>query len=304
MISYLGDRLTIIILTLREHSCERNETLFEKIQWFSQSHLHDITLVILSTIFGIFAGPVVESIAPPLFSSDNVPNVVFIITTICMIILTVYSGNLWKSTQNTSQHIASEIQKISQVLGKEARLAPYREAYRIGAEWISNAKKEIRIVTFYEFDWDNFVDNYDPDRLSSPERTVWFDALYEAIRRTQSTDLRFVRIVQIPAGQSFLKALEHDALFHRDCKLLVEIGKKHPESASLRLSDIYISNTFVLIDGTHLYLEFDIQDPDTHLFSAPFVLLATDSSGKNFKDLLRLHQRLEAKSRLLVNLEE
>jgi undecaprenyl pyrophosphate phosphatase UppP len=62
-------------------------SLDARIRKFSKSRYRDVFVVLISTIFGIFAGPVVEQIAKPLFSETNILSVAFIIITISIIAL-------------------------------------------------------------------------------------------------------------------------------------------------------------------------------------------------------------------------
>lgn len=280
--------------------------MLNKIKSLSKIRIHNISLVILSTIFGIFAGPIIERIAPPLFDQANLSSIVFILVSTSIIILVIVSSALWKSTQISSELIATEILALTRTLGQQARLVHYNEAYQEGAKWVLEAKKEIRILTAYayEFDWEKDKEVYDQQRLESPSRLVWFDALYQGIKKASENNLRFIRIVEVPKNRKLLQAIKQDELFFRDCKLLAEIGKSTPERACLRVTEPFITNTFILIDGTKLFLEFDIHDPDTRQIHAPFVLLAVDPTGVNFQELLRFHQKLESISRLITSLDK
>ena len=100
------------------------------------------------------------------------------------------------------------------------------------------------------------------------------------------------------------EALPYDPIYRDDCEFLAELGKEEPEFARLLVADEYFQNTFVIVDKSFLYLEFDTRNPSDEDFSFPsFVMMIDDPNSEIVQSLLKLHERIEQHAKLITRLD-
>ncbi len=265
-----------------------------------KSPLRDALIFVLLTLFGLFFQPVLELIAPPLFSPQNLPSIAFIIAAI----FSVISVSLWRASQKSTQLIAERLDYIAGELGQDANLVPYDAAYRQLTEWANSAQEDIRILTYYPRPpkTSEIYDFHSP-RMRSSERAKWFEAANRAIERTETTKLRFIRVIQVSNGKmetdptpqeikTVIASISSDASNRDQLDQLLRLNVSAADRACLKFSRVYMTNSFVLIDGKHLFMDIDIWDPNDSEFKTPFVLMASDTTGKRFEELRRRHERI------------
>lgn len=256
-------------------------------------------ILIITALIGIFGQSILEQIAPPLFQKSNLPFIIFILT----IAMYLASVTVWRSTQQQVTSTNNYMGTLANAIGHRVKIVSDAEGYKELQKRISNANAEILILTNYAFDWEHSKPIYDPIRMQSPERRAAYTAIQNKLKREKRSGFKFVRIVQIPNGHHLEEILPFDNIYREDCEFLAKIAAKEPEFASLRTSDVIFQNTFCVIDQRFLYLEFDISRPNSDQFFSPFVMLVDDPNSETMQELRKLHQRIEANTRLISHID-
>jgi hypothetical protein len=252
-------------------------------------------------MLGIFAEPMIEILWTQGFLAvKSAPAIIYLIVTITL----GTSIIIWEDMRQNISLIASNTGRISTSVGHKLQIIPYRKGYQELQERIENARNEIRVLSNYVFDWENGKPIYDEERLLSPERRASYSVTNAKIEReAKRGQFKFVKIIQIPSGHNLEEILSYDSVYKEQCELLACIGRITPELACLRKSEVIFRNSFVLIDRSFLYMEIEINDPYEEQVQAPFVLILEDPDSIALDELLRLHQRIEANSELVTNIE-
>ena len=261
---------------------------------------HFIQALISVTVFllGILTGPILEQRVTPFISSENLSVIIFLL----LILVLGTSITLWGLSQSKVSDIENHLNKLSGAIGNQVRILPYAIAYQELIEKIENAHSEIRILTQYVFDWENVKPIYDAERLNHPVRKKVYKTLNTKIQeKSNSSDFEFVRIIEIPTGHSLEEIFPHDEVYREHCLFVSQIaGGTRPEFARVRVSDVFFDRTFAIIDQEFLYMEFEIRDPKTGEYSAPFSLIVEDQDSNVIGELQKLHQRIDASSSLFT----
>lgn len=247
-------------------------------------------------IAGIVLGPLIEAqIAPAL-------NATTIFITVVILFAAVIA--IWNHTRTQIDAIQNNTATLAKAVGQTVQMLPYEEGYRWLKEKTEQSKSEVRVYSKYVFDWQNQKPIYDPVRLQKPERKKVFEETEKLLKRKASTDFKYVRIVEVPSGHSISEVFPHDPPYAQQCVLLAEYGKKEPEFACLRTVNKNFPNNFIVLDRNFLYMEFELYGSQQGEFIAPFVLVMDDPNSDIVQSLVRLHERLEANSYLVTNLDE
>lgn len=259
------------------------------------------------TVAGIFVQPLIELIEPDLFTETNL----FISAFFIVLLGSVLNISFWTMLATENQSIKTSVDKILHEVQQHAELVARDQAYLTLAEWAKTAKQDVRILTYY--DWGNAKNGilmFDEKLRLGDARKEWYAATEAAIRRSQDTTLKFVRIIQISTKKdmpskseisSLVKDLMQDDLQTRATKQLIELGKSQISQSSLRVSRVYTPQTFVLVDGVKLFIAFDVMmNHADQIYTSPFALIAEDSTGEKFQKLREMHEWIESKMSVLI----
>jgi len=262
----------------------------------------EILLAFFSAIIGIYAEPLLEAIAPPLFAINNLPYIAFALTSIFFLVTTVATLTFWESIREQILQIKGDTNELATTVGHRVKTLPYSQGYKELQKRIQGAKKEIVILTRYVFDWENKKPVWHPERLSSLERKTFYAELQKKLNREQENEnFKFVKIVQIPDKHQLVEMLESDPVYAQNCKFVIEMMKiRKAESTSLRISRMTFSNSIILIDRAFAHISFDIYDPEDRKVEAPFVMLIDDPNSQALQYLIKLYQRVYEYSTLVT----
>ena len=265
--------------------------LVRSMQW-----LQTLTAIVMF-VLGVFIGPLLEMQIGPLLNSTTV----IVLVTICFGAIVV----IW----NSVHHQVSALERYTQVLAKSVgysvQMLPYAQAFIELKDKVRNAQTEILVFSKYVFDWENGKPIYDPVRLESPQRHAAYAEIQAKLKQMRSKGgFRLARIVQVPEGHHLQEVFPFDTAYKQHCEFLYEISRVEPEFASLRVTDVVFENTFAIVDRSFLYMEFDIRNPETGDVQSPFALIIDNPDSQIVSDLVKLHQRTEANSRLVKDLLE
>jgi len=261
----------------------------------------NLIVLVITGLIGIFGQSVLEILFSQLDINAKLPYILFVIT-VCMYLAIVA---IWRFTDNKIQSIKKYTSRLSDAIGQKVQIVPYAEGYVELQNQIREAKKEIRILSNYVFDWEKGTSVYDYVRLKTPERKASYELFKSKIEQESriGSEFKFVKIIQMPSYGS-LKAIEpYDPIYFDDCKFLSQMGKKQPDLTSLRISEFIFQNTFCIIDNSFLYIELDTEKPaEMEDAFTSYVMLLDDPKAEVIKDLVTLHRRIEANSKLVTEL--
>lgn len=182
---------------------------------------------------------------------------------------------------------------------QRVRTVTYSEGYKELQKRIMSAKKEILILTEYIniFDWECGAPKWDPERRNSSHRKAFYHTLQSKLLDEKGNrNFRLVKIVQIPKGHEIKEMLQHDPIYAENCNFIAKISKKEPEFACLRITNMNIGNSILLIDESFAHISFDIRNPFDLNVDAPIVLLIDDPKSESIEYLSKLFQKIEANS--------
>lgn len=260
-----------------------------------------ILTAVVSGLLGIFAGPILETYVPPLTDVRNLPVIIFVLSSLVFVVVIA----LWTKTQNDISNIRNDFRTVVSSLGVQTHFFSYDAGYDWLAEKYKEVNNEVLIFTNYILLPDKETEY--SKKIKSPSRI----AVYKnAIRRiehffnNEDTDFRIVRIVKLPLGLSLSEVHQRDTLFYEASKILTDFGRKRPEFASLRITDIAFRNTFVLLDGKFLYMELDTEPIGDSKVSVmgdfiPYSIVVEDPTGHILQDMRSLFRRMEVNSRVV-----
>jgi len=272
---------------------------------FEQSKWRETLIAIMSAILGIFAGPIVEQIASPLFQPSYLAVITFIFMSLLFLISATISLSMWKSTKIQITSTEAYVKELSNAIGQQVHILHNENGYKELTKLIQQSKFEILIFTNYVFYENKKKPIYEPERLNSPERQKIYDVTIKKLsdEKKQSKNFRFVRIIQLPEGRTLQETSEYDITFFNSCQVLAELSRSKPEFASLRTSDIGFQNTFVIIDKRFLYIEFEISKPTQQSAFIPYVMLVEDPNSEIVNEMIKIFHRIEANSALVTRLQ-
>jgi len=271
-----------------------NENIFSRVRrsWVQ------IILPALTLILGILGDAIWGNRADIFVSSGYLPFTIFFL----LVVVLGFCLAIWGLTQKKIANMENQTALISKAIGQKASILPYSQGYDLLQSKYEHAKSEILILSKYVFDWKKNKSIYDSKRLKSPSRRKAYDTAIEKIRAAMKEgNFKYSLVVQVPKGYSLGDVFPFDPIYKKYATLLMRSNKMAPEAASLKTTDVVFPNTFVLVDRSFLYLEFEIKDPDTGEEKAPFVLTIDDPNSEMVLELLRVHQRLEANASLLAH---
>jgi hypothetical protein len=274
------------------------KNLFEHSKW------RETLIAIVSAFLGVFAGPIVEQIASPLFQPSYLAVITFIFISLLFLIATTLSLSMWKTTVGQITSTEAYVRKLSDSVGQKVHIVRYSEGYKELARLVQQAKSEVLIFTNYVFLGSDQKPIYEPERLNSSERQTVYDVTIAKLKneKNQNKNFRFVRIIQLSEGQTLQDTSKYDPTFFNSCKFLTEMSCSKPEFASLRISNIGFQNTFVVIDKKFLYIEFEISKPTQQTSFIPYVMFVEDPNSEIVREMIKLYQRIEANSTLVTHL--
>jgi hypothetical protein len=260
----------------------------------------DIVIPIIIFIIGVFAQPMLETQVEPLVSPSNIPLTIFILVSV------VFAVNIavWN---NTRWHIASleeYTHELVKYVGYKVRVLPQVEGYDEVRKQVQMAKSEILKLIYYELDLKNGKPVYGDQILLSPERKSTYAQEKQILQQERGEGaFRYVEIVQIAEGFDLNNIIADDIVYKEHCENLANICLKEPEFASLRVSSIVFPNTLIIIDRSFLYIAFQTKNPETGSYEYPFLgIIIEDPDSKVVRDMVKLHQRLEAQSKLITKI--
>lgn len=195
---------------------------------------------------------------------------------------------------NVTQANRAMQQLTEEVVKRQAELVPRDRIYKVMAKCIREAKSEVAVITYLMADWENLTRTFAPAAVDTPHRGEFYDAIYEAIK---NPSLQYLRVWQVPQGKvEDAKALVLGDESHRkECALIEEVGRDHPEQAHLVFTEQLTTASFILVDRRNLFFNIDFYEPANKVWYSPYMLFVKDATGESFRDLQGIIVRLTSK---------
>jgi hypothetical protein len=200
-----------------------------------------------------------------------------------------------ESKMTTVAEESTRLVAVAQDLARhQAELVPRERIYKVMAECIRGAQSEVAIITYMMADWETGKRTFAPDGADTPHRGEFYDAIYEAIKNPK---VQYIRVWQIPAGKIDVakRMLAENENHRKECALIDEISKNHPEQARLVLTNQLTTASFILIDRKHLFFNVDFFEPEENVWYSPYMLFIKDATGDTFRHLQSVIVRLTGK---------
>lgn len=269
----------------------------EAIQTIRSKTRLQVIVPFLIFMAGAILGPILEvQISSPL-------DVRIIYIAVVILFLTIVF--LWDDARSQITNIQENTKTLAKAVGQSAQILPYEEGYKRLREQIKHSEQEVRIFSKYVFDWENQKPIYDPKRLQNPDRKTAYGEVISLLKHKESdNNFKYVRIVEVPSDHSIAEVFPFDHVYAEQCKKLAKYSRQNPEFASLRMINSDFPNTFSIWDRRFLYMEFELLDPSTGEYVAPFVMIVDDPNSEFMVSLVKLHERLEANSTLITHFDD
>jgi hypothetical protein len=250
-----------------------------------------------AAILGFFANPLLELRTGQILSAENMAIALFFIFGAFTIVAAIHYGHILRLNSS----VAATSQDILKLLGQDAQLLPFDDAYRQLAKWADEAQDEILLLTNYFEKPHSSVSSLAKDRQASPARVEWFDAAERAIQRAVDGDsLRFFRMLQVdtkgrPSDQDIswlCEKLRAEPQQLRLSESLLDRTSSASDQVLFKVGSIKVPHTFLLIDKKYLWMNLDSWDTDEGTFNSRLVLIAKDDTGRQFRTLRELFFRI------------
>jgi|GEM_PF-3114741 len=189
-----------------------------------------------------------------------------------------------------------EIQKLTEeAVKRQAELIPRDQIYSVMARCIRHARSEVALITYLMADWESLKRTFVPASVDTPNRGEFYDAVYDAIK---DPHIQYVRVWQVPQGkiEDARQLVLADETQRKECALIEDISKDHPERARLVFTDQLTTASFILVDRKHLFFNIDFYDSSKKLWYSPYMLFVKDATGESFRDLQSVIVRLTGKT--------
>lgn len=282
-----------------------------------------IAIGVISGLLGILADPIIGSWTQPFFSYDNLPVIVYILVLFVFVVLATFAALLLQHNETVADNLLQgnktvidsvdanlslyreELAKISRFAGPRSTIVSYEDSLSILLEYAKDTK-EILQYTRYIFDWSAKKSLYPTSHLNNSQRQLNYDRALEGIKERIDKDYgRYIRIFSIPKGEDIKELFTFDPYLKGQVELLSRISLTQPERGSIRISDDSdFHNSFIIVDGSFLLLDFDLHDVDSGIHQKTFSLIVQDPESTFIRHYQRLHNRLEASSRLYIYPQE
>ena len=274
----------------------------QSLRWFGRQPWPSVALSVISAVLGIIAGPVVESLAPPLFQGQNLVYLVFFINSFLFLVVAIYSISFWSSTLKRVDGTYSKMSDLVKSLSVRFSFVPIgkgesKKLYREIADLIRLAEREVLYLNYGPVRRLESRSTFDRAVEQSVERRKYFDLLLRKIQSSEPHRFRFRRIIQVPRDRDIADL--RDPLLLEHCKHLVEIGAKQPEFVSLKQSHPFVPATFAIIDRRYMIWVVDALDPDDNEYYTESLFIFDDPQGDMIHEFVRLFDRIDAHGSLV-----
>lgn len=270
---------------------------------FRTSTWREGLLAAFSAILGILAGPIFETTVQPWFSPQNLPFATYSVVSILFLVGTAYSLAMWRATYKQIMNVANSTRILAEATGRKVQILSLEYRYIELQKRVQNSSFEIIMLTNYMYDWDKQKQGYDTNRVQSLKRKAYYETLHTKLNLAKGSGFRFVKIIQVPEGHKLAELFPHDRILKEDCEFLASISALEPEFASLRTSDVISQLTFTMFDRSSVVMYIEIRNPETGQVDSPFVIIIDDPNSESIQTFLKIFQRVEAKSKLIIDVK-
>lgn len=258
----------------------------------------NVLLAIIAATGGVFIGPILQKITPPLFDEKNLLYISFVAIVAIFLVSNVVMQRLVSRNQKHIKELSEHTSVLARRVGPRIRIRSYDEASRELRRRTQEAHSEILVLSNYKrYDWEKKKPvEFDPSYATdSSRRKDHYQESQAKLSHEKNSQFRFVKIIQIPEGRDLNEVFPHDPLYEQDCRFIVGLSNEDPRFANLRVSGVFFQNTFCMIDQSFLYLEFDIRSfLKKHI--KPFVMTVDDRDTLILNDMVYLFEQIYALS--------
>jgi hypothetical protein len=264
---------------------------------------------VISLLCGAIIGIATNEL-PEIYGS-SVQTILYILIAICALASTliVTSANKYllavlnRHVDQVSEIHARSAEKVNSInagilksVRQKAMLVDYDIAYRLLARRILRAREDVCLVTRLTYDFDASTRNFDTGRAASPERKRVFEALATAIR---NDSIEYTRIFQVEPRRrgQFSEAVRSDHLYAEEIDLIFEQRRNNRFKSAVYLTDVYTSATFVIVDGTALFFNIEMIDPETNISKTPFILYVEDLDSEYMRGLVDIVRNIRSSNK-------
>ena len=256
----------------------------------------EIVITLVSILFGAILGWLVTYLFNNLVNKDAWVGLIIVISTAISTVTTlVFAFSLQARSRNMYRRIirlAHTTEKhAEELISQKATLIPREMAYDALRKNITGAKRQVILLSYLMFDWDNHNRTFSPTREQRTERTRLFRTLYKAI---ENENIEYIRIFQLPKDKlnNLNQVLDKDNLYKKEVELISKVSRKNPERARFYVTQQYTPLSIVLVDQQRLYINMDIYDPKTNEYQSPYMLFIQDAAESTFQGIVNMIIRI------------
>jgi hypothetical protein len=251
----------------------------------------NLVIAFASTIIGSIIGWAISALfaSPDSLSLWTVLSISLVALMTCVVtlsFLTVFQAE----GRDRLDSIGAALSKVELSLEQSATLVNREDIYPQMARCIREAEKQVAIITFYMYDWEEGKRTFEPAGRTLEGLDDFYEAIYDCIK---DPDVRYLRVWQVPKErltEARAKIMLEPRLA-KEIELIEGITADFPDRCKLKISPVTTTASMILVDGKTLFLNVDLYDSDRDTWMSPFMLMIRDARGKAFDDLKRVVAR-------------
>lgn len=196
--------------------------------------------------------------------------------------------------QDRFEDIASRLNVSFTFVHRESRTATQKIR-----KLIQEASMEMLVLDYNPLEDSEDKVRYSEEVKLSQTRKDYYEEIISKVRKTPSGSFRYKRILQVPIGRKISDIVVDDPIFKEHCEVLIQLGEKRPEIASLKSCIPLYEANYIIIDRRHLILEINILDPDNRHYASGGYFFFEDPSGDLINTFLLYFERVNEHARLV-----
>ena len=197
---------------------------------------------IVSGIFGILAGPILELWISPFLAYENLASLVFVLIVIQFLSLVAIN----ERSRTYLKSLDGNVKELRHEVGYQVKRVPHEEGLKEILKRAATAK-EVLQFTNYLFDWEKHKPVHGDIHFQSAQRERNYKfSIKRILEGHKRGEGKYIRIVSVPEGHSLSEVFMFDPLLRKQCEVLSDASRTKPENWSIRTSECYFQSSFIL----------------------------------------------------------
>lgn len=261
-------------------------------------------------LIGVLLEPAFGAIAPRLFQPENLPAVLFIMTSALFLISAVYAISFSNIAYARVTDTFERIDDLARSVGVRVNIVldgsdAVKRAYPLLTQLMRDARREILVLDYLPVTEAGDIMGHGP-KISSAERLNYYHEIHQRLAEAEKSEpesqqagFQYHRLIQMSQPDRLATLVSKDEALLEHCKMLVEMSKRKPEFVTLKVCETFYEGTIIIVDQRYVVWEIDALDPRSGQFYAQCVLLFDDPLGQLVNEVLRLYYRIDPNATLV-----